>query len=592
MTVDVLIKGGTIIDGSGTNPGYTGDVAVSEGRIIEIGGRISSAATHVVDADGALVVPGFIDFHTHYDGQFIWDDQLDPSFSHGVTTVVAGNCGVGFAPADEKYRGRLIELMEGVEDIPGIVLDEGLDWSWRSFPEYLDRIDGKAFTMDVGVQLAHAPLRVFVMGERGLQHENATAEDISEMASLVEQAMLAGALGVSAGRVLEHKSVAGAHVPGTFAEQEELVAIAAAMGRHGTGTFQIIPLGAVGSAQDRGASVRSRREEHRRIEDLARASERPVTYLLQQFPSDPTDWKAMLSYTAESTAAGLRIRPQTSARGIGMLSMLDGHHIFRFRPSYLEIAHLPRAQRAAAMRETDRRAAILAEEDSAAAMAKDPTGSELVRTTRGRVGSTFRLDMPLDYEPGPDKRLDAIARAQGVTPQEVLYDHLSAAQGEGITASFFLNYGDNSLDAVYEMMRNPLVANGLGDGGAHMRMMCDASMPTFTLSFWGRDRSRGPRIPLESLVHKLTRDGARLYGLTDRGLVAEGMRADLNVIDFQRLGLETPVMTHDLPSGGGRILQGARGYLATLVDGVVTRRHDAATGAKPGRLIRATAARG
>lgn len=586
MTLDVLIKGGTIFDGSGTVSGYTGDVAIADGRIVEVGGRISTAAKQTIEADGAIVVPGFVDFHTHYDGQFLWDDELDPSFSHGVTTVVSGNCGVGFAPAGEHHRRELIDLMEGVEDIPGIVLDEGLDWNWRSFADYLDRLDGRAYTMDIGVQLAHAPLRVFIMGERGLNHENATAEDIALMAKHVEEAMAAGAMGVSAGRILEHRSARGAHVPGTFAEQEELVALAGAMGRAGTGTFQIIPLGAVGSAEDHESSVRTRRAEHERIEELARAAGRPVTYLLQQFPSDPDDWKAMLAYTEDAVRAGLAIRPQTSARGIGMLSMLDGHHIFRFRPSYLEIAHLPREQRAAAMRDPARRAAILSEADSEEAMAMDPAAADLVRTTRSRVGYTFKLDMPLDYEPGPERRLDAIARARGITPDEVLYEHLSSGNGSNITASFFLNYGNNSLDAVHEMMSNPLVANGLGDGGAHMRMMCDGSMPTFALSFWGRDRTRGPRLPLEMLVHKLTRDGALLYGMTDRGLIKEGMRADVNVIDFDGLALEAPLMTNDLPSGGSRILQGAQGYLATMVNGVITRRDDRATGERPGRLLR------
>jgi N-acyl-D-amino-acid deacylase len=586
MSIDILIKGATIVDGSGTSPGCTGDIAISDGKIVEVGGRLNVTAKEVIHADGALAVPGFVDIHTHYDGQFLWDTELDPSFSHGVTTVVGGNCGVGFAPV-EHHRSELIELMEGVEDIPGIVLDEGLDWGWRSFPDYMNRLDERAYSMDIGVQVPHAPLRVFVMGERALRHEHATAEDIQEMARLVEESMAAGALGVSSGRILEHKSARGAHVPGTFAEQDELLALARAMGRRGTGTFQIIPLGAVGSADDHETAVRSRRAEHARIEELARAAGRPVTYLLQQFTSDPTDWHAMLTYTEEAVRSGLHIRPQTSARSIGMLSMLEGHHIFRFRPSYLEIAHLPREQRAAAMRADGRRAAILSEVDHEAAMAREPASAELVRLTRSRVGNTFKLDMPLDYEPGPERRLDALARERNVTAERVLYDHLSAGEGTNITASFVLNYGGGGLDAVYQMLKNPLVANGLGDGGAHMRMMCDASMTTFALSFWGRDRSRGPRLPLELLVHKLTRHGAELYGLTDRGLIQPGMRADINVIDFDNLGLETPAMTYDLPSGGGRILQGARGYLATMVNGVVTRRNDRTTGERPGRLLRA-----
>jgi N-acyl-D-amino-acid deacylase len=585
MKIDIAIKGGTIIDGSGSRAAFTGDVGIADGVIVQVGGTVEGAA-RTVDADGAIVTPGFVDVHTHYDGQFLWDDTLDPSFSHGVTSVVAGNCGVGFAPAGTKHRRELIELMEGVEDIPGIVLDEGLDWNWRSFPDFLDRLDARRYSMDIGIQMAHAPLRVFVMGDRALSHQQATAEDISMMAKLVEEAMAAGAMGVTSGRILEHKSVNGANVPGTFAEQDELVALAAAMGRSGHGTFQIIPLGAVGSGEDHETFVRSRREEHARIEEIAIASGRPTTYLLQQFPSDLEDWRTMLGYTAEAAAAGLNIRPQTSARAIGTLSMLDSHHIFRFRPSYLEIAHLPLPERAAAMREPQRRAAILSEQNSADAMSKDPASAELVTLTTPRVGNQFRLDLPLDYEPGPERRFSAIAAELGTTPDVVLYDHLSAGDGGNVSAGFFLNYGGTGLDAVYEMMQNPLVANGLGDGGAHMRMMCDASMPTFVLSFWGRDRVRGPKLPLELLIHKLTRDGAQLYGLTDRGLLAEGMRADINVIDHANLSLTRPRMEFDLPSGGGRILQGAHGYLATMVNGVLTRVGDTDTGARPGALVR------
>jgi N-acyl-D-amino-acid deacylase len=585
VAVDTVIKGGTIIDGSGS-PGFPGDVAIDQGRIVEVGGKIDGAR-RVIDADGAIVTPGFIDIHTHYDGQFLWDDQLDPSFSHGVTTVISGNCGVGFAPAGADHRRELIELMEGVEDIPGIVLDEGLDWNWRSFGDYLDRLGERSYSMDIGAQLAHAPLRVFVMGERALAQENATAQDIEEMARLVEEAMNAGAIGISSGRLLEHHATTGASVPGTFAEQEELVALAQAMGRSGRGTFQIIPLGAVGTIEAE-VTTRSRYEEHQRIEELAAASGRPTTYLLQQFPSDLDDWKAMLGYTEQASHRGLTIRPQTSARGVGMLSMLDGHHIFRFRPSFLAIADLPLVDRAAAMRDPARKAAILAEQDSEDAMALEPMWGDLVRTTRSRVGSWFKLDLPLDYEPGPERRLDAIASERGVTPYEVLYDHLSEGDGRNVTASFFLNYGGGGLDAAYGMLSSPLVASGLGDGGAHMRMMVDASMPTFTLAHWGRDRTRGPKIPLETLVHKLSNDGADLYGLPDRGLIREGMRADVNVIDYDGLGLEPPRMVRDLPSGGGRLLQGAHGYRATMVAGVPTRIDDTDTGERPGRLVRST----
>jgi len=586
---DILIRGGTVIDGTG-NPGFTADVAISNGVITEVG-RVSGASRDVIDADGALVTPGFIDVHTHYDGQFLWDDRLDPSFSHGVTTAIGGNCGVGFAPVLPEHRQALIELMEGVEEIPGIVLDEGLDWDWKSFPDYLDRLSAREYTMDIAAHITHAPLRVFVMGERALRQEPATADDVRRMALLVREAMDAGAIGFSGARLIEHLSSKGENVPGTFADDDELLGIARAMGEAGHGTFQIIPLGGVGASMYDQAGREARRAEHERIVRIAEVSGRPLTYSLVQFNSDEDDWRMMIEASEQAAADGLPITPQVGARGVGAMTMLDGFHIFMLRPSYLEVAHLALAERVVALRYPSRRAAILRERSDAAVVAADPKTGAFIEMLTGRIGGVFPMALPLDYEPAPEGKLEALAAAAGVSMEEYLYDHYTAGDGTNVCASHVLNFAGGGLDATYEMLRRDITASGLADGGAHMKMICDASMPTFQLSFWGRDRTRGPKLPLEHLVRKLSRKNAELYGLNDRGAIAPGLRADINVIDFDCLGLLMPRMVHDLPKGSARLLQGATGYLATLAGGVVTRRDGLETGARPGRLIRSTPAR-
>jgi N-acyl-D-amino-acid deacylase len=584
---DTVIRGGAIIDGTGTAK-RSADIAIQDGVIAEIG-KVTGPARETIDADGALVTPGFIDVHTHYDGQFLWDDRIDPSFSHGVTTAIGGNCAVGFAPVRPEHRKQLIELMEGVEDIPGIVLDEGMDWLWKSFPDYLDRLAARQYSMDVASHITHAPLRVFVMGERALNHEAATPQDIAEMARLVREAMDAGAIGFSGARFLEHMSSSGAHVPGTFATDDELLGLAKAMGESGKGTFQLIPKGAIGAAMMGEAGRDSRLAEHARIVEIARTSGRPVTYVVTQFGSDPDDWRLMVEASDAATAEGLSIHPQTAARGVGMLTMLEGYHIFMLRPSYRAIAHLPVAERARAMRDPERRRAILSEADDPGKEANDPILIPMIKRLQTNIGKTFPMSLPLDYEPGPERRTAALAQAAGKTPEELVYDHYAAGDGTNVNATLSMNYLEGNLDNVRSLLANPNVISGLGDGGAHLKMICDASLPTFQLAFWGRDRSRGERLPLETIVRKLARDGAALYGLGDRGTLEVGKRADVNVIDFDGLALDMPHMVNDLPSGGSRLLQGSRGYLATLVKGVTTRRHDADTGARPGRLVRSTA---
>jgi N-acyl-D-amino-acid deacylase len=582
---DTIIRGGTIADGNGDKT-YTADIAVKDGVIAEIG-KVSGSAANEIDADGALVTPGFIDLHTHYDGQFVWDDTLDPSFSHGVTTAIGGNCGVGFAPVEKEFRRPLIEMMEGVEEIPGIVLDEGLDWSWRTFGDYLDRLDRNRFSMDVASHITHAPLRVFVMGERAINHEKATPEDFEAMARVVREAMDAGAVGFSGGRLLEHLSSKGDHVPGTFANDDELLAIASAMGSSGHGVFQMIPKGAIGNIIDPDDMTNNRIAELERLARLTRAAGRPSTYTVIEFSSEPENRRYLVEGTDRLLAEtpGLEMHPQVASRGVGSIQMLETHHPFKFKPSYMEIAHLPLAERAAAMRDPARKAAILAE-DHAPPAGTDPMVARMVPRLFDNAGTNYLITDTVNYEPGPEDRIEAKARAAGLSPIEFLYDHLTAGDGTNAAISFALNYNEGNLDETYEMLANPNVISGLGDGGAHVKLICDASQTTFQLSFWTRDRKRGPTLPLEYIVRKLTRDPATLYGLDDRGVLAVGKRADINVIDYDRLSLGLPTMRYDLPSGAPRIHQGSTGYLATLVNGEITRRFDSDTGARPGRLYR------
>ena len=583
---DKVITGGLVIDGSGARP-FCGDIAILDGRIVEVG-VVTGDAREIIDASGAIVTPGFIDIHTHYDGQFLWDQDLEPSFSNGVTTAIAGNCGVGFAPAHAENRKDLIGIMEGVEDIPGIVLDEGLDWSWESFPEYLDKLAAREFTMDVACHVPHAPLRVYVMGERAMLHEAATEADLAEMKRLVREALEAGAVGFSAARILEHKSVSGAHVPGTFATDRELTGMAEALGESGGGVFQLVPLGAAGDTGGTPNTAEERLEEHDRIVRIARAAAgRPVTYILHAMNHAPDEWRLMLAATRQARAEGLDIRAQIASRGLGWIFSLDGYHLFHARPSYAAIAHQARTERAAAMRDPVRRAAILSEADDAETVG-DPRLARMSQLLARILPGCYAIGHELDYEPDASKRIDAVAAATGRTMEEVLYDVLAEGDGAGVAIEFAMNYVGGNLDAAYQQMIDPNTVSGLSDGGAHLPLVCDGGITTFQLSFWARDRTRGPTLPVEKVVNKLTGDLASLYGLKDRGTITLGKRADINVIDFDTLASDIPRMHFDLPSGGPRLLQASQGYRATLVNGVITRRNDASTGAKPGRLIRAS----
>jgi N-acyl-D-aspartate/D-glutamate deacylase len=584
---DTVIRGGNVIDGTGAAR-YTADVGISDGKIAEIG-RISAPGRAEIEADGAIVTPGFVDVHTHYDGQFLWDDLLDPSFSNGVTTAVGGNCGVGFAPVLPEHHDKLIEMMEGVEEIPDVVLKDGLDWNWRSFPDYLARLGERSYSMDIAQQMTHAPLRLFVMGERALRHEPATAEDIATMAGLVREGMEAGAIGFSCARIKEHLSTAGDHVFGTFAEDEELVALARAMGETGRGTIQIIPLGPLGQTMYPQIGRPARMEEHERMVRMAKAAGRPLTYTLLQFDDDPDEWRMMLDAAEKAQAEGVSIFPQVSPRAIGLISALDGYHPFALRPSYMALAQLPLDERRRAMRDPATRAAILAEEDVPDEQAPSRAIAGQAQRFKFTVGNYYVLTPPLDYEPSEDLKVHALAAAAGQTVEEYFYDMLVDDRGT-VASLFFTNYSYGSLDVTRELLTNPTTITGLGDAGAHMRMVCDAGAPSFQLAFWSRDRTRGPGIGLERMVKKLTSECADLYGMRDRGRIAVGQRADLNVIDHAALALGVPRTQHDLPLGGARFVQKATGYLATMVNGEVTRRNDAETGARPGRLVRSAVA--
>jgi N-acyl-D-amino-acid deacylase len=583
---DTIIRGGTVVDGRGGSP-YIADIGIKDGLITEIG-HISVEARETIDADGALVTPGFVDVHTHYDGQLMWDERLNPSFSHGVTTAVAGNCGVGFAPAGTDHRRQLVELMEGVEDIPGAVLDEGLDWNWRSFPDYLDRLAARQYGLDIAVHMTHSPLRVFVMGERALQHEEATPDDIAAMCDMVREGMAAGAFGFSSARVLEHVSTKGAMVPGTFAEDEELIALARVVGESGRGIFQIVPKGAVGDLKRMAISREDRLAEHRRLEEIARVSGRPLVYTVLQVDSDRDDLDVMLAASEAANEAGLQMRPMIVARPIGLVHMLDSYHIFQMRPSYRSIAHLPRAERAAAMRDPALRQAILTEEDNESAFTGNAIVVPMLKRMQANLPNTYILSDAMDYEPGPERKIENMARLAGKSADEFLYDHYASGEGGNCNVNLSTNYSDGNLDYIHRDLQRPLTVSGGGDGGAHVRMICDASLPTFQLAFWGRARRRGPLLPVETIVAKLAGEPAALYGMNDRGTLELGKRADINVIDHQRLTVGNFEMVNDLPSGAGRFLQNSTGYLATMVAGTVTRRHDHDTGARPGRLVRST----
>ncbi|HEV3212245.1 MAG TPA: amidohydrolase family protein [Acidimicrobiales bacterium] len=584
--LDVVIKGGAIVDGTGA-PRYTADVGVRDGVIAELG-TITSDARDVVDADGALVTPGFVDVHTHYDGQATWDDALEPSASNGVTTLVMGNCGVGFAPVRAGDHDALIDLMEGVEDIPGSALSVGMPWGdWETFGEYLDVLAARRFSLDVAAQVPHGAVRFYVMGERGAANEDATDEDLAAMAAIVRDALAAGAVGFSTSRTIGHRARSGRPVPGTFAPEAELLALAAAFRPFGRGVFEAIVAGTIGSLERLGGETTKPIEELPLLEAVSRASGRPVTFTVAQLFEDPEHWRLVLDAAAAANRTGAQLRPQIIPRSVTIMTSLDAYHLFMGRPTYQKLAHLPLHDRVAELRRDEVREAILAERSAAG----DPQdfSSLIVELFQIALPLTFPLTEPLDYEPELSRSVSAMAAAKGIDPVAHMYDLLLEDDGRAFYALFGSNFVGGSLDACREMLSHPDTVTGLGDAGAHVNLISDCSASTFHLTHWGRDRARGERLAVELLVRKLSATNAELYGLQDRGTVTVGQRADLNVIDFDRLRIRAPELRFDLPAGASRILQGAEGYLATLVAGTVTRRDDADTGERPGRLVRAGA---
>jgi len=568
---DLVIRGGTVVDGTG-RPAAVADVAVDGGTITEVG-RVDGGGRRTVDADGLLVTPGWVDVHTHYDGQATWDDELAPSAWHGVTTVVMGNCGVGFAPARPDRRDWLIGLMEGVEDIPGTALAEGIRWEWETFPEYLDALDRRRWTVDVGTQVPHGAVRAYVMGERGAANEPATATDVAAMKAIVKEAVAAGSLGFSTSRTIAHRAIDGEPVPGTFAAEDELFGIGSALGEVGAGIFELAPAGSAGEDVD---------DPKKEVDWMCRLSAaigRPVTFVLLQVDPHPELWQQVLAESLAAAESGADLWPQVAGRPTGMLA---GHHtsycLFDYIPAYADLKGRgldPDALYAALMDPDLRRSIVDWEPPDAA------TADLMDRAYR----DAYLLGSPPDYEPGPDRSLAATAAREGRSPLEVAYDAMLADGGFGLLYIPILNYSSKNLDHVREMLLHPRSALGLADGGAHCGVICDASMPTFMLTHWARDR-RGDKLPLEWVVKKQTHDTARLYGLGDRGTVAPGMRADLNLIDYDRLQLGNPRVAADLPAGGRRLLQDATGYVATVNAGVATYEDGVATGALPGRLVR------
>lgn len=557
----LVIRGGTVVDGTGATP-FEADIGISGDCIVEIG-KVRARGAEEIDARGLIVTPGFVDAHTHYDAQVMWANHLTPSSSQGVTTVLIGNCGVGFAPCKPDQRDMLVRLMEGVEDIPEPVLTEGLPWNWQSFPDYLDRLDARRFDIDVATQVPHAALRVFVMGARGAAREPATEADRTEMARLAAEGIRAGALGFSTSRTLNHQTVDGQPTPTLDASEDELMAIARAIGETGQGWLQVI--------SDFGETIEP---EFTMLRRLVAASGRPMTTTVLERDSKPAEWRRLLALIAEANAAGQAMTGMVLTRPTGiMLGFEISQNPFVNCPSWADIAGLPFEARIAALRDPSLRARLLAESPS------DP-GPRLRRWDR-----MFPLGDPPDYEPAADRSIGAEARRTGLDPAGLAYDRLLENGGRTILYRPLSNYAAGNLDTVHEMMAHPNTLIGLGDGGTHVSILCDASAMTYGLTHWTRDRATG-RFPLEWMVRRLTLDNARALGLHDRGRIGVGYKADLNVIDHGRLSLRAPHVVYDLPAGGRRLMQGADGYVATVLSGEVVSRDGAATGRLPGRLVR------
>ncbi len=565
---DMVIRGGTIVDGTGA-PAFTGDIAI-DGGLISAVGTVTAKGREEIDATGLTVAPGFVDIHTHYDGQATWDSEMAPSSWHGVTTVVMGNCGVGFAPAKPDKHDWLIALMEGVEDIPGTALAEGMAWNWETFPEYMDALAERPRTIDVATHVPHGAVRAYVMGERGARNEEPTEHEIAQMSAIVEEGLKSGALGFSTSRTVLHKSIDGELVPGTTATKEELIGIGRAVARAGHGVFEMA------------SDLRREWDEFGWMGALSKETGLPVTFAMLQSIAKELPWQEQMSETARWNAEGANIVAQIALRGNGILMAWRGTvHPFKFKPSWAEIDTAPWAEQWAKISDPAWKAKLLAEPD----VIPESDVQALLYVVAQGFGLHYEMGPDFDYEPTQAQTIAARAAAAGVSPAEYTYDLLTANDGTGFIYFPILNYADGNLDFVEGLLQRDDVVISLSDGGAHCGTICDAASPTFLLQHWVRDRKRGT-ITIENAIKRQCSDTARLYGMNDRGVLAPGYLADINLIDMNHLKLGAPWMAFDLPAGGRRLLQKADGYVATIKSGVVTFREGTMTGELPGTLIR------
>ncbi len=563
---DLVIRGGKVVDGTGA-PARHADVAVSGGRIKEVGSDVGEGHREI-DADGLLVTPGWVDVHTHYDGQVTWDPHLTPSGWNGVTTLVMGNCGVGFAPVRPGQQEFLIQLMEGVEDIPGTALSEGIRWSWQTFPEYLDALEQMPRSVDVGTQVPHGAVRAYVMGERGAKNEKATPEDIEQMAGIVREALQAGALGFSTSRTMLHRAKDGEVVPGTYADEDEIFGLGRCLGEVGHGVFELA------------SDLAPEGEELDWMTRLGQETGRPVSFACLQNPVDPDQWKRLLEAVDKDAAQGGTLTPQVAQRPAGLLLGFESTvHPFITHEAYAPLVELSPQERLARLRDPALRARLVNE-------APPPSENPLEGILTGGFGMMFPLGDPPEYEPGPERSIAAIAKREGRAPRELMFDLMMENGGKGLIYLPLLGYANGDLEAIRSMMMHPRSVFSLSDGGAHCGLIADASIPTYLLTHWVRDRSRGERIPLETIVERQTRHTARFYGMEDRGTIEPGMLADLNLVDFDALHIHAPKMVYDLPAGGRRLVQKIDGYRTTIKRGEVTFEDSEPSGAMPGMLIR------
>jgi N-acyl-D-amino-acid deacylase len=563
---DLIIRNGLIVDGSG-GTAFTGDVAVSQGKIIAIGEALAMVGSEEIDASAQLVTPGFVDIHTHYDGQVTWSHSVTPSSAHGVTTVLMGNCGVGFAPCRPQDRDRLISLMEGVEDLPEVVLTTGLPWTWESFPEYLDWLDARQYDSDIATQLPHAALRVFAMGDRAVDREPATAADRECMAALAAEAIDAGALGFATSRTINHRASDGTLIFTLDAAEEELAAIAGALRQRDQGVLQLV------------SDFTDVEAELGMLRRVAEESNRPMSLTVMQWHNAPEKWRTVMTWIEECQRDGLAVTAQVSGRPVGILMGFEtSFNPFSYTPTFKSLQSLPLAERRQALRDPATRERIITETPEAS----DFPGELLLRCW----DLMYPLGEQPDYEPDASQRVSAIAAARGVSPEACAYDLMLEQDGQAVLTLPVVNFADGTLNAALSMLRHPHSLFGLGDGGAHLGFLCDASLPTHLLTYWARDRSKGEKLSVEEAIKGLTRDTATAVGLEDRGLLRPGYKADINIIDFEQLTLLPPRVEYDMPANGRRVHQGATGYTATIVSGTVVQRHGVATGALPGRLVR------